>query len=58
MGSYADQVQQSWRVVAGVVTIDYRLPSVHVANQSLNYRVGPEPQSRLTVGYIIFGAVL
>jgi len=43
-----------WGLVVGVLAIDYGLQSVHVANQSLIYRVRPEAQSRLTAGYMIF----
>ncbi len=46
-----------WAMVVGVVTIDFGLQSVHVANQSLIYRVRPEAQSRLTAGYIIFYSI-
>lgn len=46
-----------WALVIGVVAIDYGLQSVHVANQSLVYRVRPEAQSRLTAGYMIFYSI-
>ncbi|WP_295977181.1 MFS transporter [uncultured Variovorax sp.] len=46
-----------WAMVAGVIVIDFGLQSVHVANQSLIYRVRPEAQSRLTAGYMIFYSV-
>ncbi|MGC0363265.1 putative MFS family arabinose efflux permease [Rhodococcus sp. 27YEA15] len=46
-----------WWLVLGVVTIDYGLQSVHVANQSLIYRVRPEAQSRLTAGYMLFYSI-
>lgn len=46
-----------WALVFGVITIDYGLQSVHVANQSLIYRVRPEAQSRLTAGYMIFYSI-
>jgi predicted MFS family arabinose efflux permease len=46
-----------WAMVVGVVTIDFGLQSVHVANQSLIYRVRPEAQSRLTAGYMIFYSI-
>ncbi|NVM91393.1 MFS transporter [Variovorax sp. SG517] len=46
-----------WAMVAGVVVIDFGLQSVHVANQSLIYRVRPEAQSRLTAGYMIFYSI-
>ena len=38
----------------GVVAIDFGLQSVHVANQSLIYRVRPEARSRLVAGYMLF----
>ena len=41
-------------LVVGVVTIDFGLQSVHVANQSLIYRVRPQAQSRLTAAYMLF----
>jgi len=41
----------------GVIVIDFGLQSVHVANQSLIYRVRPEAQSRLTAGYMIFYSI-
>lgn len=46
-----------WAMVLGVVAIDFGLQSVHVANQSLIYRVRPEAQSRLTAGYMIFYSI-
>lgn len=46
-----------WGLVVGVVTIDFGLQSVHVANQSLIYRVRPEAQSRLTAGYMVFYSI-
>jgi predicted MFS family arabinose efflux permease len=42
-----------WGLVIGVVTIDFGLQSVHVANQSMIYRVRPEAQSRLTAAYMV-----
>ena len=42
-----------WGLIVGVVAIDFGLQSVHVANQSLIYRVRPEAQSRLTAGYMV-----
>jgi len=38
----------------GIVTIDYGLQAVHVANQSLIYRVRPEAKTRLAAGYMMF----
>jgi predicted MFS family arabinose efflux permease len=46
-----------WGLIVGVLAIDYGLQSVHVANQSLIYRVRPEAQSRLTAGYMIFYSI-
>jgi len=46
-----------WAMVIGVIVIDFGLQSVHVANQSLIYRVRPEAQSRLTAGYMIFYSI-
>ena len=46
-----------WALVVGVIAIDFGLQSVHVANQSLIYRVRPEAQSRLTAGYMIFYSI-
>jgi predicted MFS family arabinose efflux permease len=46
-----------WGLIIGVVTIDFGLQSVHVANQSLIYRVRPEAQSRLTAGYMVFYSI-
>lgn len=46
-----------WGLIIGVVTIDFALQSVHVANQSLIYRVRPEARSRLTAGYMIFYSI-
>jgi predicted MFS family arabinose efflux permease len=46
-----------WGLIVGVVTIDFGLQSVHVANQSLIYRVRPEAQSRLTAGYMVFYSI-
>ena len=46
-----------WALVIGVIAIDFGLQSVHVANQSLIYRVRPEAQSRLTAGYMIFYSI-
>jgi predicted MFS family arabinose efflux permease len=42
-----------WGLIVGVVAIDFGLQSVHVANQSLIYRVRPEAQNRLTAGYMV-----
>jgi len=46
-----------WGLIVGVVVIDFGLQSVHVANQSLIYRVRPEAQSRLTAGYMVFYSI-
>jgi predicted MFS family arabinose efflux permease len=46
-----------WGLVIGVVTMDFGLQSVHVANQSLIYRVRPEARSRLTAAYMIFYSI-
>jgi predicted MFS family arabinose efflux permease len=46
-----------WGLIVGVVAIDFGLQSVHVANQSLIYRVRPEARSRLTAGYMIFYSI-
>lgn len=46
-----------WAMAAGVVAIDFGLQSVHVANQSLIYRVRPEAQSRLVAGYMVFYSI-
>jgi predicted MFS family arabinose efflux permease len=46
-----------WGLIIGVVAIDFALQSVHVANQSLIYRVRPEARSRLTAGYMIFYSI-
>jgi predicted MFS family arabinose efflux permease len=43
-----------WGLIVGVVAIDFGLQSVHVANQSLIYRVRPEARSRLVAGYMLF----
>lgn len=44
-------------LVLGVIVIDYGLQAVHVANQSLIYRVRPEARSRLTAAYMIFYSI-
>ncbi|MCE7010385.1 MFS transporter [Kibdelosporangium philippinense] len=49
--------QSLWGLVIGVLTIDFGLQSVHVANQSLIYRTRPEAQSRLTAGYMVFYSI-
>ncbi|TWT13892.1 MFS transporter [Reyranella sp. CPCC 100927] len=46
-----------WVLAVGVIVIDFGLQSVHVANQSLIYRVRPEAQSRLTAGYMVFYSI-
>lgn len=46
-----------WFLAIGVVAMDFGLQSVHVANQSLIYRVRPEARSRLTAGYMIFYSI-
>jgi predicted MFS family arabinose efflux permease len=46
-----------WGLIVGIVVIDFGLQAVHVANQSLIYRVRPEAQSRLTAGYMIFYSI-
>ncbi|SDY09695.1 Predicted arabinose efflux permease, MFS family [Amycolatopsis xylanica] len=42
-----------WLLVLGVIAFDFGLQSVHVANQSLIYRVRPDAQSRLTAAYML-----
>jgi predicted MFS family arabinose efflux permease len=49
--------QSLWGLIVGVITLDFGLQSVHVANQSLIYRVRPEAQSRLTAGYMLFYSI-
>ena len=44
-------------LILGVITMDFGLQAVHVANQSLIYRVRPEAQNRLTGGYMIFYSI-
>jgi predicted MFS family arabinose efflux permease len=46
-----------WFLILGVITMDFALQAVHVANQSLIYRVRPEAQNRLTAGYMIFYSI-
>jgi predicted MFS family arabinose efflux permease len=46
--------QSLWFLVIGLIAFDFGLQSVHVANQSLIYRVRPESQSRLTAAYMLF----
>lgn len=46
--------QSLWGLIIGLITFDFGLQSVHVANQSLIYRVRPAAQSRLTAGYMVF----
>jgi predicted MFS family arabinose efflux permease len=46
-----------WGLLVGVLLIDFGLQSVHVANQSLIYRVRPEAQSRLTAAYMVFYSI-
>ncbi|WP_332692123.1 MFS transporter [Bosea sp. (in: a-proteobacteria)] len=41
-------------LIAGVLIFDFGLQAVHVTNQGMIYRVRPEAQSRLTVGYMVF----
>lgn len=49
--------QSLWGLVVGVLALDFGLQAVHVANQSLIYRVRPEAQSRLTAGYMVFYSI-
>jgi predicted MFS family arabinose efflux permease len=49
--------QSLWGLIVGVIALDFGLQSVHVANQSLIYRVRPEAQSRLTAGYMLFYSI-
>ncbi|WP_370947985.1 MFS transporter [Amycolatopsis sp. cg5] len=42
-----------WLLAMGVLAFDFGLQSVHVANQSLIYRVRPDAQSRLTAAYML-----
>ena len=46
-----------WGLVVAVVVMDYGLQSVHVANQSLIYRLRPEAQSRLAAAYMVFYSI-
>lgn len=46
-----------WFLILGVITMDFALQAVHVANQSLIYRVRPEAQNRLTAAYMIFYSI-
>lgn len=46
-----------WGLIVGVLVIDFGLQAVHVANQSLIYRVRPEAQSRLTAAYMVFYSI-
>jgi predicted MFS family arabinose efflux permease len=46
--------QSVWLLVIGVVTMDFGLQTVHVANQILIYRLRPEAQSRLAGAYMLF----
>jgi predicted MFS family arabinose efflux permease len=46
-----------WGPIIGIVIIDYGLQAVHVANQSLIYRVRPEAQTRLAAGYMMFYSI-
>jgi predicted MFS family arabinose efflux permease len=46
-----------WSLIIGVLLIDFGLQSVHVANQSLIYRVRPEAQSRMTAAYMVFYSI-
>jgi predicted MFS family arabinose efflux permease len=46
-----------WGPAIGIVIIDYGLQAVHVANQSLIYRVRPEARTRLAAGYMIFYSI-
>lgn len=44
-------------LAVAVVIIDFGLQSVHVANQSLIYRLDPELHGRLTAAYMIFYSI-
>jgi predicted MFS family arabinose efflux permease len=46
-----------WFLATGLLAFDFGLQSVHVANQSLIYRVRPESQSRLAGAYMLFYSV-
>lgn len=46
-----------WFLVIALIAFDFGLQSVHVANQSLIYRVRPESQSRLAGAYMLFYSV-
>jgi predicted MFS family arabinose efflux permease len=46
-----------WFLVIGLIAFDFGLQSVHVANQSLIYRVRPESQSRLAGAYMLFYSI-
>jgi predicted MFS family arabinose efflux permease len=46
-----------WGLILGVITMDFGLQAVHVANQSLIYRLRPEARSRLAAAYMIFYSI-
>ena len=46
-----------WGLIVGVITMDFGIQAVHVANQSLIYRVRPEARSRLTSAYMTFYSI-
>lgn len=46
-----------WGLIIGVIVVDFGLQSVHVANQSLVYRLRPKAQSRLAAGHMILYSI-
>ena len=46
-----------WGLIAAALALDLGLQAVHVANQSLIYRVRSEARSRIAAGYMIFYSV-
>ena len=46
-----------WSLVLGILAMDFGLQSVHVANQSVIYRIRPDAQSRIAAAYMLFYSI-
>ncbi|NER64376.1 MFS transporter, partial [Pseudomonas sp. MAFF212427] len=56
-GAIALTQQSLWALLLGVVVFDLGLQALHVASQSLIYRLPAETHSRLTAAYMLFYSI-
>jgi predicted MFS family arabinose efflux permease len=56
-GAIALTQQSLWALLLGVVVFDLGLQALHVASQSLIYRLPADTHSRLTAAYMLFYSI-